>query len=646
MTFHVPFPRAQACLVAAAAALCVSSLHAQQRTLPETRVTATRFAEPAQVLPFGVSVITADEIRAAGASSVNDAIIRLLGVPGRQDLYGGGEYNIDLRGFGATADNNQVIVLDGVRLTEADLGGTRLSGIPIESVERIEVVRGNAAVLYGEGATAGVIVITTKAGSGRQQATGATLYGALGSHQLRDLRASATLGTAAGFSLDAHAQQRQTDGYRVNQDADTTAGTITGQWSNGWLRFGARVSQDRLQAGLPGPLTLAQFEADPRQASTPDDRAWIRSERVTVFGSAELGAWQVQADASRREKELRSTFGGFPYDYDIDTDNIGLRARHEGSLAGLKNVLVLGVDIADWRRQVLGTFGATATQQSRGYYAKDDLTLSTGTRLSLGARTERIEKDAGTRLEDDQHAWDFGVSHPFSAALTGYARVGRSFRLANVDEFNFTTPGVDLRPQVSRDLEAGLRWSYADGNVEARLFRSSLTDEIGFDPNAIGPGSFFGFNGANINLDPTRRQGLEVDWKHAVNASLGVRAHLAWRDAKFRSGSYAGNDIALAPRHVATVRADWTPLAGHRLDAGVNWVSSQYADFANVCRIPSYVTADARYAWQVRRNVELALGVTNLFDRDYFSQAACTGGQLNVYPEAGRQVTASVRVQF
>jgi iron complex outermembrane receptor protein len=64
--------------------------------------------------------------------------------------------------------------------------------------------------------------------------------------------------------------------------------------------------------------------------------------------------------------------------------------------------------------------------------------------------------------------------------------------------------------------------------------------------------------------------------------------------------------------------------------------------------MPSYTTADARYAWQVLRNTELALGVTNLFDRKYFTQAfRCEGGETSaIYPEPGRQFSASVRVQF
>lgn len=650
MTTNVPFLRVPAGLLAAAAALAFPSVHAQSQpapqTLRETRVQATRFAEPAESLPLGVSVITAEEIRASGATSVNEAVMRLLGVPGRQDLYGGGEYSLDLRGFGTTADSNQVVVLDGIRISEADLGGTRLAGIPIDSVESIEVLRGSGAVLYGEGATGGVIVITTKAGRGRQQASGGSLYGAVGSDGLRDLRGSATLNAGNGFLLDAHAQHRESDGFRDNQRSDAQAGTVSGQWSNDWLRFGARVSQDRLDARLPGALSAAQYAADPTQASRPDDSATIRGERVSAFAQAELGAWQLAFDASRREKELRSVNSGFAYDYDIVSDTWGVRARHEGTFSGAKNVLVLGADISEWQRDVLGFFGSTATQRSRGFYAKDDVTLAGGTRFSLGARTERIRKDStssGTGFSDRQQAWELGVSHPFGAGWTGYARVGRSFRLANVDEFNFTAPGVALRPQVSRDAELGTRWSYASGKVEARLYRSALTDEIGFDPAAAG--ALFG---ANVNFDPTRRQGLEVDWNHAVTPAFGVRVHAALRQATFRSGPYAGNDVPLVPRRTVALRGDWVPVAGHRLSGGVNWVSSQHPDYANACTMPSYATADARYAWQFHPRAELAVGVTNLFDRQIYTQAfACAGGQVtSIYPEAGRRFTASLRVQF
>jgi iron complex outermembrane recepter protein len=102
------------------------------------------------------------------------------------------------------------------------------------------------------------------------------------------------------------------------------------------------------------------------------------------------------------------------------------------------------------------------------------------------------------------------------------------------------------------------------------------------------------------------------------------------------------------PSQTLALRCDWVPVAGHRFNAGLNWVSSQHPDFDNACKVPSYTTADARYAWQFHRNAELGVGVTNLFDHKYYTQAfGCAGTQTtSIYPEAPRQFNASLRVQF
>src|SRR6185369_2745656 len=276
-------PRATALTLALAAVFPCA--FAQTAALKETVVTATRFAEPLQSLPFGVSVITADDIQASGAATVNEALMRVLGIVGRQDLFGGREYALDLRGFGGTADNNQVVIVDGLRVSEADLGGSRLAGIPIESVERIEVLRGSGAVMYGEGATGGVIVITTKAGTGKDRRNSASVYAGAGSFSLRDLRANATV-AGGGFSLDVAGQKRDSDNHRDNFRSETDAASVTGQWSSDWLRLGARLAHDSLDTGLPGALTLAQFEANPRQTTTPNDKAHINNDRGSVFGEA------------------------------------------------------------------------------------------------------------------------------------------------------------------------------------------------------------------------------------------------------------------------------------------------------------------------------------------------------------------------
>ena len=614
----------------------------------EVLVTANRVAGPRESQPFGTSVITADDIQRFGAVTVNEAIMRILGVAGRQDFYGGGDYALDLRGFGGTSDNNQVVIVDGIRINEADLGGTRLAGIPIDSVVQIEVIRGSGAVLYGEGATGGVIIITTKAGKGVARKNSASLYAGAGSYGLREGRANATL-ASGGFSLDVNAMNRRADNHRDNFHSDTDAVSAVAQWSNDWLRLGASRSQDGLDTGLPGALTAAQYQNNPRQTTTPNDKASIDNNRTGLFAEASVGDWLLAADAGWREKKLRSVSSFGNYDYDVKAKNYALRAVHSARLSALSNKFTLGTDYATWQRDVLGAFGSTALQTSRAWYARDEVTLaSTGTTLSLGLRTERINKDntnAIAGFADRQNAWELGLNQPLNQEISVYGRAGRSFRLANVDEFGFTSPGLTLLPQRSRDMELGSRYASGAVKLEARWYRSALTHEIGFDPQAAGP--FSGFFGANVNFDPTRRSGIELDGSYAYTQSLTLRLNAALRKSTFDSGPYAGKDVPLAARRTLALHADWIPVANHLVTGGVNWVSSRHPDFANQCSMPAYTTADARYAYQWQ-NVELSLGFANLFDRKFYTQAfGCSAGvTTSIYPEPGRAVTAALRVRF
>jgi len=361
-----------------------------------------------------------------------------------------------------------------------------------------------------------------------------------------------------------------------------------------------------------------------------------------VFGEWLVGDWQFGLDAGWREKRFRSSWV-----YEIDAETLGLRGRHVSNSGSGTNTLVLGYDENRWQRSRAPS--DIARHESQAWYVKNDYTWASGTRLSVGARTEQLNKNAGSGsvfLKDRVNAWELGLSQPLGQGQMVWGRVGSSFRLANVDELGFVAPGTTLMPQTSRDIEAGWRWTTAQHRMEVRAYQSRLTNEIGYDPNAIGPFSP-GFNGANVNFDPTTRRGLEADADWAVNNALNLGVRLGLRESTFRSGAYAGRDVPLAPRRTVALRADWQPIEGHRLNAGLNWVSSQTPSFANECRIPSYTTVDARYSVRVGA-AEFSLGVANLFDRSYFNYAfGCDGGNPSgIYPEAGRTITAAVRLQF
>ncbi len=630
--------------------------HAQE--VDRVVVTGTRFVDDAARLPIGASVLTAADLKRAGVSSVAQALTRLLGVTGRLDLGGGGDYSFDLRGFGGGAGGNQVIVVDGQRVSEADLSSTRLAGIPIDSIERIEVLRGSGAVAYGEGATAGVIAITTRAGaagaSTAPQASGQVVAEA-GSFASRALRAGVALGVG-DWSLDVHGERRLSDGHRANFASAASAGALAMRWQSAahdpLLALAWRLAEDRLATGLPGSLTAAQFAADPHQSTSPDDHASQRNTRSTLQATLRpVGGWTLVADGGARSKASRSVFvgSGFSYDYNVAASQWGLRARHEAVLAGARNQFSIGYDDNRWQRDVLGAFGSLGTQSNRGVYLQDDVTLAGGTRLGAGVRRELLDKryDPGygaTRLQQRLSAWELSLLQPLAADWQAWGRVGRSFRLANVDEFSYTQPGVLLKPQTSNDAEIGLRWQRGRSRAELRLYRHALRDEIGFDPAAAGP---FGPGGANVNFDRTRRQGAELDLRHALSPALELRGNAAWRQARFASGVHDGRDVPLVPRGTLSFGAWWQPLAGHSIDASARHLGAQHPDLDNACRVAAATVVDLRYAYTQPR-WEVALAATNLGDRRYTTQAfACAGSLASaVYPEPGRAWQATLRVDF
>jgi iron complex outermembrane receptor protein len=613
-------------------------------SLPETVVSATRFPEASASLPLSVSVVTAEDIARSGVSTVNEAVMKLLGVPGRLDLSGGNNYVLDLRGFGETANSNQVVIVDGLRLNEADMSVADLAQVSIDSVERIEVLRGTGAVLYGEGATGGVIIVTTKAGAGVKRQNSAQLYAATGSNGLQDLRANAVL-ASGGFSIDMSATERHSDGHRDNFASVAKGQTVAAQWSNHWLRVGVRAGRNELYSGLPGSLTAAQYVADPRQASSSTDFGDSKKENTGIFAEASLGNWLVAFDANQRSAQYRGVIFGGAYETHLDASNYSLRARHDATLANLKNSFVIGYDEGDWTSLVIKStykmIGAVGKSTRSAYYLKDDVTITgSGTRLSAGLRTEEIKRNDGSNpaLNTTESAWELGVSQPLAKDVFVYGRVGTSFRLPNVDEFAYTPGGAVLQVQTSKDFELGARWKLLATQFNLRWYQSDLTNEIGFD----------GVNYQNVNFDPTKRQGVELEVKHAISASLDVRANAAVREAKFVSGTYAGKDVTLVPGQTLAIHADWRPVASHTFGAGLTWVSDQRSDFVNVCKIPAYLTADARYAYQFK-NAELALSIANLTDEKYYTAAygcSTAGVTGSIYPEAGRTLTASLRVKF
>ena len=639
-----------------ALSLCFNAPAAAQ-DMPSVMITGSRFASIPELAPIGATVITAAEIRRAGVADVNQAIRKIGGVYGRQSLDASPDFALDLRGFGANSSQNVVIMLDGVRLSENEQVNATLSSIAIDSVERIEITRGGASVLYGDGATGGVINIVTQR-TGSTSAHG-NVYTELGQFGRREARASVAKSWDS-VTLDAALGAQRSDNYRANNEFRQRNFSGGAVWRSAATRAGVRVDSVRQDARFPGALTEAEFAADPRQTLHPNDFGSLDTDRVSAFIESRIGSVDLAADLSHRERTARSSYDfGFPSaaEYTGKQTQFSPRLRQLTKFDGLLNEVVAGIDLIHWNRVTKADYSqADASQKSKAVYARDEMKFdgARNVRIAVGARHELFDKESSDpapftsatyTTTQSQNAWDLQGSFDALPKLNLYAKAGQSYRLANVDE-NSATPLANkpLLGQTSHDLEFGATLGDAQQQLTARLFRHKLDNEIFYDPTA---GAF----GANVNLDPTRRQGIELEAMTRIGTDWRLTAHLQHLQATFTQGPNAGKEMVLVPRNIVSARLAWMPADGQSADIGAQWVDNQrYGSLGNSCPtrpVPAFATLDGRYARKLGA-WELAVSVFNLTDKQYFSNAFinsfdCKQG---VYPADGRQMKISARYDF
>lgn len=632
------------------AAISVSLAFAQDDAVV---VTATRFPDTQRDLPVGVTLITADDIRKSASSNLGDVLAQ-FGLLQIRDLAGTQNPQLDLRGFGITGDQNTLVLLDGLRINEADLESAQLSAIPLESIERIEVVRGGGAVLYGGGTSGGTINIITRRGKeGETRADALVRAGGYGTQEAR----AGFERYGDGFGGGLAASYEDTDGYRANGDyrQRSALGKLEARSREGRAYLKGGVDEQR--AGLPGSLTEAQINENPRQTNTPDDWRSRDGAHLVLGGTRYFGRHEVSADLGYRQRNTQSffaSFGGFFTDTDANLWSFSPRARLAFDALGRSHELIVGADFERWD---YGTQSATAPgapsfsirngdQASDALYAQTNFWLTASTRAVLGARTQRTTQRlseevfpvSDRRTDHDLEAYEAALRQDFGHGWSGYAKYGKSFRVANFDEnacfFPPCTPTL-LDPQTALTGELGLEYESRALRLRASAYQIDLENEIYFSPLA----------GANINLSPTRRRGVELESAWKAGESVDLRAALAFLEATFRSGVYggvdvSGNTVPLVPEVLATGGVYWTYAPRSRASLNARYVGEQRFDNdqANTFprKQPAYMVVDFKLEQALARHWQLALEVRNLFDKGYFSYGTATGGTFSALPAPGR----------
>src|SRR4051812_45105605 len=311
--------------LSAAALFFSTSPYAQQEDV--LTVTATRFPDDARKLPANVTVLSADDIARSAARTVPDLLSEQVGITIR-DLNGNNAAltSIDMRGFGVTGGQNTLILVDGRRITDIDLSSVQWSSIPLSSIERIEIMRGTGSVLYGDGASAGVVNIVTR--SPLQPGVHAEMYGRIGSYNTLETQFTGSVANER-FGMNATVYGFSSDGYRSNNRNEQTNYSTNLRWAGTNTTLDVRLGTDRQDVRLPGARRiqpsagLDEYARDPRGAQTPLDYASRDGARAGFTLSHRLGEAELTLGADYRDKDQRSFFdqGGFPI-YRADQFNV------------------------------------------------------------------------------------------------------------------------------------------------------------------------------------------------------------------------------------------------------------------------------------------------------------------------------------
>ncbi|HKI64375.1 MAG TPA: TonB-dependent receptor, partial [Burkholderiales bacterium] len=665
-------------------------------------VTATRTERPSLEVPASVDRLYGEDIH-FGRPEVNlsESLGRVPGIVAQNRQNYAQDLQISSRGFGARSAfgiRGLRLLVDGIPASMPD-GQGQASHIDLGSADRIEVLRGPFAVMYGN-AAGGVINVFTRDGS---QARGIDAGLEAGSFATRraSLEAGARRGDMDWLASGAHFE---TDGYRDHSKARR-------EQANAKLRFGLGGDNtltltanafDSPDTQDPLGLTKAQAEADPSQAVsrayTYDTRKSVRQNQAgatlehrlqgggtlsaTVYGGMrnvnQFLAFDGAAAASAGSYgsaggviNLARTFGGG-----------GLRYTREAALAGRPLTLTLGgeYETMDERRKGFvndfGIFGALRRDEddkvsSSAVYAQAEWRFA-GKWIALGGvRANRVSFSStdyfivpGTLNLDDSGSRDFNATTPaigllyrLAPATSLYANYGRGFETPTFAELAYQPSGATglnfaLEPARSRSMEAGVKTLIgANLRLNAALYDVETHDEIVVDSNNNGRTTY-------KNAGRTRRRGIEL----GADASLpyGIEASLAWTVLNtevldgYTSSSgdvAAGSVLPGVPRASLYGELRWRhPASGfnvlfeaqYRSRVAVNDVNSDYADAYTVTNL-ALGFAQRAQSWRLSE----FLRIDNLADTKYIGSVIVNAAADRFYePAPGRSAMLGVQAKL
>jgi len=615
--------------------------------------------------PGARDVVRREQFERSGATTAREVLNRMPGV-NAPDNNGTGSHdlalNFGIRGLNPRLASRSTVLMDGIPVPFAPYGQPQLSLAPISmgNMDAVDVVRGGGAVRYGPQNVGGIVNFVTRAIP--EQATfKAAMQNQVSPSSSQDgLKNSANL-LVGGTNDNGLGGALLYSGVRGGDWREHSDTQIDDLILKGKLQLDEANSLHAMaqyyegEADMPGGLSSADFDADPYQSTRLKDKFWGRR---TLFN---FGYDYKQDDRqfsvnSFFTKTLRSGYldqGSFvslsPREYWVR----GIETRFSQGLAlgdswhelgiGYRYVNEAGHELR-FREPGNGNLPTTASRNDRdtrgsteahAIYLDDRIDIGRWT-ITPGVRYEMIDSEQSNKLSGQRYQGSYNTALPalnvmyhLTDSWNLYANTEGSFGSVQYSQMPNRVTSGEVKPEKARTWEVGTR--YDNGDLQAEIGAFLINFDNQYESNQT--------NDSVIARGETRHQGIETSVRYALDglspalAGFDVHASYAFVDATIREdGPNKGNQVPFSSRHKGTLGVGYTE-GPWQLNLDGSFQSSQYADNANTSaesadgstgRIPGYMLVSTRAGYDFGpqlSNLKVAVGVKNLFNREYYTRS-------------------------
>lgn len=638
---------------------------AENINLGEISVTATKTERKVGDVPASIEVITQEEIQSSVAQSVDELLKNIAGVDIVHNtgvLSTGSTNKVIIRGVGGTGESRTLLLIDGVPMNSAFSGSVEWNQIPLESIERIEILKGANSALYGSNAMGGVVNIITKKAKG--QKTHISLnYGSMNTK----IGSITSMGKAGKFGYLLSAEATKSDGYVTQLEEDIENNTIkTGvERKNAMLKLSYDIDPTstlsaaysyynnemtgelEIPSGYnPGIDTIKMLQANYTKKFNNNSEL-----KITFFDKSNDSNNDYLKNPTTIEyynsSSSKESGGALQYSYLLDTQVI--TAGFDFQLADVES----HNDYPNGKKVT-----SSGEQDYYAFFVQDEIFIGENIIVNIGGRFDRYQNHDGEIYDEKTKTYaqypsrtlnafspKLGILYRISPSTSLKGSIGQAFRAPSVNDLykntvkknKISAGNPNLDPETISSIEMGVDQKIGnDGIFSIVGYRSIIKDYI---YSLLAPASSPYYK-EKINVGEAEISGIETELNYNISPSWSMFANYTYTKATIEAFekdiSLEGKDIIRVPRNKASGGVYYKTPNGVNAKASIRYVGKRYENDKNTVQYDSYVTCDLKISKKINNTFEFAISIEDLFDREYEEK----------YVSPGRVVMGNLSLHF